>query len=105
MYYRSGHRSVFVLAVTWAIFAFLIVIIYSSCLASYTSPTYKLSEIETFEDLANHPEYGVLTHKGSIMEIAVLVIITITITFYRLKKKLFSLILDSRERPIKTNWK
>ena len=98
MYYRSGHRSVFVLAVTWAIFAFLIVIIYSSCLASYTSPTYKLSEIETFEDLANHPEYGVLTNKGSINETVVLVgiivlhfinilstYILITITFYRLK--------------------
>ena len=74
MYYRSGHRSVVVLAAIWAIFAFVIVNIYSSCLASYTSLTYKRSEIETFEDLANCPEYGLSTLKGSINEIAVLVI-------------------------------
>lgn len=74
MYYRSGHRSDVVLAVTWTFFAFVIINIYSSCLTSYTSLTYKRSEIGTFEDLANHPEYGVSTLKGSIMEISILVI-------------------------------
>ncbi len=51
MYYRFSRRSVVVLAASWAIFVFVIVNIYSSCWALYTSLTYKLIEIETLEKI------------------------------------------------------
>ena len=104
MYYRSVHRSVVALAVTWAIFAFVVVNIYSSCLTSYTSLTYQRSEIVTFEDLAEHSEYGLSTVKGSIMEIALLESTILIITFYFLsiwKLPLFLFLQTAEKGPLK----
>lgn len=94
-----------VLALTWAIFAFVIVNIYSSCLASYTSLTYKRSEIGTFEDLSNHPEYSLTTLKGSIIEIVALVSMTILVIMKRYRNKnkthYFQYLKTAEKGPIK----
>jgi hypothetical protein len=56
------------LAGIWCFTAFFFINIYSGILTSRYSAHYQFPEIQSLEDLANHPQYQLATLRGSVWE-------------------------------------
>jgi hypothetical protein len=78
-------RSVGVLAFTWSLIAIVIVNTYNCSVISHLSANYRKPEVSTFKELAANNDYNMVTVKGSIGEVDVIVsailLIAIFITF------------------------
>ena len=75
-YYReSSYRALGVMAATWCFATFVFVNVYSSCLTVYTSLTFQRPDINSLLDLAENPNYQLITIISSAPEIEFLVII------------------------------
>ena len=66
--YRRITRSMGVLAFTWSLIAIVIVNAYNSSVISYLSTNYRKPEVSTFKELAENPNYNMVTVKGSAAE-------------------------------------
>ena len=62
-----------VLAFTWSLIAIVIVNAYNCSVISHLSANYRKPEVSTFKELAENPNYNMLSVKGSISEVEVAV--------------------------------
>ena len=68
-YYRTGYRVLGTIAATWCFAAFVFVNVYSGTLTSYLSAQYKSPEINSMEQLAQNPNFQIVTQKGTFPEL------------------------------------
>ena len=66
--YKQITRSIGVLAFTWVLIAIVIVNAYNSSVISYLSTSFRKPEVSTFKELAENPNYNMVTVKGSAAE-------------------------------------
>jgi hypothetical protein len=72
-YYRSGHKTLGILATVWCLAAFVFVNSYNSLLVSYLSVSYKSPDINSLAQLASSSTHKMVTMKGILYEIDILV--------------------------------
>ena len=72
-YYRSGHKTLGILATVWCLAAFVFVNSYNSVLVSYLSVSYKSPDINSLAQLASSSNHKMVTMKGTVYEIDILV--------------------------------
>jgi hypothetical protein len=73
-YYSTGYRVLGAIAATWCFAAFVFVNVYSGTLTSYLSAQYKSPEINSMEQLAQKPNFQVVTQKGTFTELDLMVL-------------------------------
>ena len=57
-----------VLAFTWVLIAIVIINAYNSSVISYLSTNYRKPEVSTFKELAENPNFNMISVKGSAAE-------------------------------------
>jgi hypothetical protein len=73
-YYRSGHKTLGIMATVWCLAAFVFVNSYNTVLVSYLSVSYKSPDINSLAQLASSSTHNMVTMKGTVYEIDILVI-------------------------------